>query len=189
MARVAKGAGKVARAFLQVEGPVVARQALRLKDHGGGLAYSLKNVGSHYLLFAYFPRSRVSKQRVAAATVGVDLSTFVHVMIHFHPADSLTQLHRRCLISASQCHSRWRTAGAHLNETLPFRVVVFRLTGCFFGSLFRSATPKYASFWHFPFPPRRRRRCWPRRTASSRRHRQSSSPARCCRGTPSGSYR
>lgn len=49
LARVAKGAGKVARAFLQVEGPVVARQALRLKDHGGGLAYSLKNVGAHYL--------------------------------------------------------------------------------------------------------------------------------------------
>lgn len=47
LARVAKGAGKVARAFLQVEGPVVARQALRLKEHGGGLAYSLKNVGSH----------------------------------------------------------------------------------------------------------------------------------------------
>lgn len=45
-ARVAQGAGKVAKALLQVEGPVVARQALRLQEHGGGLAYSLKNVGT-----------------------------------------------------------------------------------------------------------------------------------------------
>lgn len=43
-ARVAKGAGKVAKALLQVEGPAVAQQALRLKEHGGGMATSLKNV-------------------------------------------------------------------------------------------------------------------------------------------------
>lgn len=46
LARVAKGAGKVAKALLQVEGPAVARQALRLKEHGGGLASSLKNVSA-----------------------------------------------------------------------------------------------------------------------------------------------
>ncbi len=45
-ARVAQGAGKVAKALLQAEGPVVARQAQRLQEHGGGLASSLKNVGT-----------------------------------------------------------------------------------------------------------------------------------------------
>lgn len=45
-ARVAQGAGKVAKAFLKAEGPVVARQAQRLQEHGGGLASSLKNVGT-----------------------------------------------------------------------------------------------------------------------------------------------
>lgn len=44
--RVAKGAGKVVKALLQAEGPGVARQALRLKEHGGGLASSLKNVST-----------------------------------------------------------------------------------------------------------------------------------------------
>lgn len=53
LARVAKGAGKVAKAFLRVEGPVVASQALRLKDHGGGLAHSLKNVSMHYCTFLH----------------------------------------------------------------------------------------------------------------------------------------
>ncbi|CAM9105965.1 unnamed protein product [Ectocarpus fasciculatus] len=43
LARVAKGAGIVAKALLQAEGPVAARQALQWKQHGSGLASSLKN--------------------------------------------------------------------------------------------------------------------------------------------------
>lgn len=44
LARVAKGAGIVVKALLQAEGPVAARQARQWKQHGSGLASSLKNV-------------------------------------------------------------------------------------------------------------------------------------------------
>lgn len=45
LARVAKGAAKVARALLDNEGPAAGRQVLRLKEHSVGLASSLTNVG------------------------------------------------------------------------------------------------------------------------------------------------
>lgn len=45
LARVAKGAAKVARALLDNEGPAAGRQVLRLKEHGVGLTSSLTNVG------------------------------------------------------------------------------------------------------------------------------------------------
>ena len=44
LARVAKGAAKVAQALLDSEGPAAGRQALRLKEHGIGLTSSLRNV-------------------------------------------------------------------------------------------------------------------------------------------------
>lgn len=44
LARVAKGAAKVARALLDNEGPAAGRQVLRLKEHGVGLTSSLRNV-------------------------------------------------------------------------------------------------------------------------------------------------
>ncbi|CAN0381118.1 unnamed protein product, partial [Ectocarpus sp. 8 AP-2014] len=46
LARVAKGAGIVAKALLQAEGPVVARRAHQWKQHGSGLASSLKNAAA-----------------------------------------------------------------------------------------------------------------------------------------------
>lgn len=42
--RVAKGIKKVARAFLDAEGPAVANQVLKMKEHGVGLSASLKDV-------------------------------------------------------------------------------------------------------------------------------------------------
>lgn len=45
LARVAKGAAKVARALLDNEGPAAGRQVLRLKEHSVGLTSSLTNVG------------------------------------------------------------------------------------------------------------------------------------------------
>lgn len=47
--RVAKGIRKVARAFLDAEGPAVANQALRMKEHGVGLSASLKDVSQELL--------------------------------------------------------------------------------------------------------------------------------------------
>ena len=44
LARVAKGAGKVAQALLDAEAPAVAQRLLRIREHGMGLAYSLKDV-------------------------------------------------------------------------------------------------------------------------------------------------
>ncbi|CAM9444311.1 unnamed protein product, partial [Laminaria digitata] len=46
LARVAKGAAKVARALLDNEGPAAGRQVLRLKEHGVGLTSSLRNAVS-----------------------------------------------------------------------------------------------------------------------------------------------
>ncbi|CAN0240977.1 unnamed protein product, partial [Ectocarpus sp. 13 AM-2016] len=46
LARIAKGAGIVAKALLQAEGPVAARQARQWKQHGSGLASSLKNAAA-----------------------------------------------------------------------------------------------------------------------------------------------
>ncbi|CAB1101059.1 unnamed protein product [Ectocarpus sp. CCAP 1310/34] len=46
LARVAKGAGIVAKALLQAEGAVAARQARQWKQHGSGLASSLKNAAA-----------------------------------------------------------------------------------------------------------------------------------------------
>ena len=46
LARVAKGAAKVAKALLDNEGPAAGRQVLRLKEHGVGLTSSLRNVGA-----------------------------------------------------------------------------------------------------------------------------------------------
>lgn len=64
LARVAKGAGIVAKALLQAEGPVAARQALQWKQHGSGLASSLKNVRG-YALFSVDLCHQAS--RIAAA--------------------------------------------------------------------------------------------------------------------------
>lgn len=47
--RVAKGAAKVAQAFLNAEGPVAAQQALRLREHGVGLSYSLRDVSNEWV--------------------------------------------------------------------------------------------------------------------------------------------
>lgn len=48
--RVAKGMRKVAKAFLDAEGPAVASQVLRMKDHGVGVSTSLKDVSQGLLL-------------------------------------------------------------------------------------------------------------------------------------------
>lgn len=44
LARVVKGAGKVAQALLDAEAPAVAQRLLRLREHGQGLTCSLKDV-------------------------------------------------------------------------------------------------------------------------------------------------
>lgn len=46
LARIAKGAAKVAKAFVDVEAPAVAQRALRLKEHGAGLTYSVRDVST-----------------------------------------------------------------------------------------------------------------------------------------------
>lgn len=78
----------MARAFLQAEGPVVARQALRLKDHGGGLAYSLKNVGTPYL-----PVWCLNAEHFRCRRAVVCVCTRVRVTSTFFPP-ALTRLHR-----------------------------------------------------------------------------------------------
>lgn len=53
LARVVKGAGKVAQAFLDAEAPAVAQRLLRLREHGQGPTCSLKDVSYEVAYYVF----------------------------------------------------------------------------------------------------------------------------------------